>query len=81
MLMKLKLAYGDAMILIVGDLNARIKDVLDYIPADDTSYTFGETEYNKSNFISPRQSKDKRLINVGRTLINVCTSYDMHVMK
>ena len=44
-LTNIKSTYPNAEIILAGDLNARTKDFLDYIPYDDLDFIFGETDY------------------------------------
>ena len=76
-----KLNYSNAMLLLAGDLNARIKDLLDYIPDDNLIHVFGDTDYCSSSFDLPRQSKDSRCNTFGRSLINMCCTHDLHVLN
>ena len=46
----LKLSYPDATLFQSGDFNARIKDRIYFIPEDNLSYIFGETDYMNSSF-------------------------------
>ena len=74
--------YPDARFILAGDMNARTKDFLDFIPADDVNLIFGEVEYNNSTFDMPRINKDSLRYNTfGRTLVNFCCSHDMHILN
>ena len=50
---------SDAEIFVAGDLNARVKDFLDFIPEATFDYIFGnDTVYPTDSFNLPRNSKD-----------------------
>ena len=60
--------------LLVGDLNARTRDLKDFIPRDDLQYIFGETDYERDYYDIPRNNKDRDvyLINqFGQSLIDL----------
>ena len=72
--------YNNTALFIAGDLNSRIKDMLDYIPNDDVGCIFDESvAYPSDNFEIPRKSKDKGCNKFGLSLIDLCCSYDLHV--
>ena len=77
----LKLSYPDAMLFLSGDFNARIKDRIDFIPEDNLSYIFGETDYMNSSFDLQRNSKDSKINSFGRALIELCCLFDIHVLN
>ena len=54
----IKFQYPDSYFFLAGDLNARSKDFIDYIPKDDIQYVFGETSYESDEFDLQRQNKD-----------------------
>lgn len=49
-ILQMKLMYNNAMIFVARDLNARIRDLIDFIPDDNLYYLFGDTEYALINF-------------------------------
>ena len=49
-LANIKSVYPDAEIILAGDLNARTKDFLDYIPHDDIDFIFDDTNYPGDTF-------------------------------
>ena len=63
-LANIKSVYPDAEIILAGDLNARTKDFLDYIPHDDIDFMFGNTDYPGDTFNLDRNSKDIAIINL-----------------
>ena len=74
--------YPQCSIIIAGDLNARTKDFLDYIPNDNITYIFGDVDYNMSEFNMPRKNIDcNRFNNFGRTLTQFCSTHDMHILN
>ena len=61
---------------------ARTKDFLDYIPADNLNYIFGETDYNGDIFDMPRRNKDMLRFNLfGKSLASFCSTFDMHILN
>lgn len=62
-LVDIKVLYPNADIIIAGDLNARTKDFLDYIPHDDLDFVFGDTDYPGDTFNLRRNSKDLQTYN------------------
>jgi len=67
---------------VSGDLNSRCKDYLDSIPHDNVSFSFGNVDYNGSDFDIPRSSKDiVRGNNFGKHLANICGVFDIHFLN
>ena len=73
--------YPNAEIFLAGDLNSRISDFQDFIPSDDLQFVFGETDYPSDTFDIPRKSKDENYNRFGRSLIDLCCIYDIHVLN
>lgn len=74
--------YPNALCLLSGDLNARTKDYLDYIPDDNLQFVFGDADINATHFDIPRATKDcNRYNSFGRSLINFCCSRDMRFLN
>ena len=77
----LKFDYPDSYFFLAGDLNARTKDFIDYIPKDDVQYIFGETNYESDDFDMQRKNKDDRFNLFGTTLAELCCTFDMHIIN
>ena len=65
-----------------GDLNARTRDFLDYIPSDDLTFISWETSCNADTFELTRNNKDSLRFNAfGKTLVEFCCSNSMHIIN
>ena len=75
--------YPNVNILLLGDFNARTSNNLDYIPHDDISFVFNDsnTDYPSDIFNLDRSSKDKKINKFGLSLIEMCCTYDIHIMN
>lgn len=74
--------YPNCNFMLIGDLNARTKDLLDFIPADNLEHIFGQVDYESSSFDLPRVNKDKTKVNsFGRSLVNFCCTHSMHFLN
>lgn len=75
--------FPTANLFLAGDLNSRIKLLLDYIPQDTIDHVFGEdVSYPSDSFCMPRQSKDHSVHNTfGLSLIDLCCTYSIHVLN
>ena len=81
-LTNIKSSYPNAEIILAGDLNARTKDFLDYIPYDDLDFIFGETDYPGDTLSLDRNSKDANTYNkFGLSLIDLCCEHDIHMLN
>lgn len=81
-LLDIKTLYPNAEIILAGDLNARTKDFLDYIPQDDLDFVFGDTDYPGDTFNLSRNSKDSQTYNkFGLSLIDLCCEHDIHILN
>ena len=79
-LIDLKARFPDHMVIVAGDLNARIGSIQDYID-DNVQHMFGMQWYEPDNFDLPRCAKDTVVNNFGRSLIELCTELDIHVLN
>ena len=77
----IKFQYPDSYFFLAGDLNARSKDFIDYIPKDDLQYIFGETNYEYDDFDMQRKNKDDTYNLFGITLVELCCTFDMHFIN
>ena len=81
-LTSIRTVYPKAEIIIAGDLNARTKDFLDFIPQDDLDFIFGDTDYPGDTFNLDRNSKDTITYNnFGLSLIDLCCEHDIHMLN
>lgn len=72
----------DSSFFVAGDLNARTKDLEDYIPCDDIDLIFnGETAYPGDTFCLPRNNKDSVLNRFGSSLIELCCMHNLHMFN
>ena len=80
-LLTIKSNFSDALLFIAGDLNARTELVLDYIPDDNLKFIFGDVTYVEDNFDMVRRNKDKKHNQFGKNLIDLCCTFDIHIMN
>ena len=72
--------YPNSHLFLGGDLNARTKDFLDYIPSDDLLFVYGDTDYIGDTFDLPRNNRDILKFNMfGKTLTDFCRTNDLHI--
>ena len=75
-------SYPNAYIFLAGDLNARIKDFQDFIHQDDLTHNFDDNiPYPSDYFSIPRRSRDKEYNRFGLSLIELCCTYDIHLLN
>ena len=68
--------------IVAGDMNARVKDLLDYILNDDVDAIFGDAvDYPGDTFNISRNTRDTELNRFGKTLINLWCTYDIHLLN
>ena len=68
--------------IVAGDMNARVKDLLDYIPNKDVDAIFGDAvDYPGDTFDISRNTRDTELNRFGKTLIDLCCTYDIHLLN
>ena len=73
--------YPTAELLLAGDLNARISTLQDFIPYDDLKFVFGDTDYPTDTFDIPRKSKDETYNRFGISFLDICCTYNIHVLN
>ena len=71
--------YPDAHLSIVGDLKARVKDFIDYIPKDDIFND--DMQYPTDYFRKPRKSMDPAYNRLGLSLIDLCCTFNIHILN
>ena len=81
-LLEIRSVYPNADMIVAGDLNARTKDFLDFIPNDDLDFVFGETDYPSDIFNLNRNTKDLQAYNkFGLSLVDLCCEHDIHMLN
>ncbi len=75
--------YTDHHLLVCGDLNARMRTFLDYIPNDHLQFVHDNSEnYPTDNFEMPRNTRDDKHYNsFGSKLANLCCSFGIHALN
>ena len=74
--------FPNTELFLAGDLNSRIKDFNDFIPEDDLSLIFGnDNDYPSDNFAIRRNSKDEHYNSFGLSLIELCCTFDIHILN
>ena len=73
--------HPDSDLFLAGDFNSCIGDLQDYIPSDDLQFVFGDTEYPINPFDISRQSKDETCSRFGTSLVDLCCTYNIHVLN
>ena len=75
--------YPDTGIMISGDLNARIKDLHDYIIDDSTDHLPLPSSYVEDIFEIPRNTQDKHgeVNRHGKELLRLCRTHDIHLLN
>jgi hypothetical protein len=79
----LKIAYPDHNLIVTGDLNARTKDLQDYIQDDSPVYLPLPDFYPVDNFQIKRKTKDTHgeLNEYGKLLIELCCTFGIHFLN
>lgn len=82
-LLQIVLKFPDALLLIAGDLNARCGSLQDILyDDDDVNFIFDEDVlYESDNFQVPRNSKDTVQNTFGRSLIELCKNFSVHIVN
>ena len=73
--------YNDCLFYLAGDFNARTKNLLDYIPDDNLHYIFGDIDHNSDYFNLPHLNKDKKFNAFGKSLVEMCCNFDVHILN
>ena len=75
--------FPNIELFLAGDFNARTANLLDYIPNDDLSYIFNDDclDYPSDAFDINRCSKDTKLNNFGKSLLEMCCTCDIHILN
>ena len=73
---------GDVSFILAGDLNARVKDLCDYIPDDNVDIVFEEeVDYPTDPFCMPRVSRDLEVNRFGKSFIEMCCTKGIHILN
>jgi len=80
---QVEIKHPNTGIIISGDLNARTKDLPDYIINDSTDYLPLPTNYIEDNFSTPRNTQDKHgeVNSHGKELLKMCCTHSMHMLN
>ena len=75
--------YPFCYLYIAGDLNARTKDLCDFIIDDTLDYVFNTTvDYDTDNVFAPRCNKDSERSNTfGKSLVELCCVNNVHILN
>lgn len=74
--------FGKVSFILAGDLNARVKDLEDYIPEDNLDFRFGEgVDYPGDCFNMMRASRDTECSKFGKSLIEMCRTKNIHFLN
>lgn len=72
----------DVCFLLAGDLNARVKNLDDFMLVDEVDYIFQcDTSYPSDSFNTPRSNKDSVLNRFGSSLTELCCIHDVHIFN
>lgn len=80
-ILEVSVDFPNHQLIITGDLNARTGNELDYILNDDISYIPNTDAYVESSFNIKRKSKDKTVNNFGKTLLDTCKEFGIHIVN
>ena len=72
------------ILVLTGDLNARVGNLIDYIENDDIKHIFQKDnifDCPSDIFHLQRQSKDILVNTFGKTLIDICQVFDIHIFN
>lgn len=78
---EVKVCYPSHKLVLVGDLNARIGQEVDFIVDDGVEGMPNMDWYTKSEFNIPRQSRDLTVNTFGKTLLTLCKETNMCVLN
>ena len=73
--------FKNLLIVLTGDFNARIGDMLDFIVDDSIDYLVIDDFYELDTFTINRKTKYVNLNSFGQTLVNLCKSFIIHVIN
>ena len=80
-LLQIKAVYSNCSFLIMGDLNARIGNLQDFLIDNGSSFLPNMSWYTESDFDICRNSKDKVINAFGTYLVDVCCQFDIHTLN
>ncbi len=74
-LIDLKIGYPNHRLFVLGDLNARIGNMQDFLAHDDVQFIPGMDWYVPENFDMPKTAKDSVTNDFGNSLIDLCINF------
>ena len=74
-------AQREMEVVICGDMNARCGTLQDYIVKDDTKHNHDILWWNSDEFEQQRRSKDEKVNNFGKELVELCIALNMHIVN
>lgn len=75
-------SYPAIDFILVGDFNARCRELQDIIIDDNVDFIFDDDAvYDSDAFQMTRVSKDKTCNNFGLSLIDMCKLYGVHIVN
>ena len=82
-ILRLKTQYADFCFLISGDMNARTKNIADFLIDDQTQHVPLPESYDSDYFNLSRNSRDLHgdINNHGKALIKLCCYFNMHMLN
>lgn len=81
-LLQIIMKYPDASLLLAGDFNARCGSLQDVLVDDNVDYIFDEDSvYEIDSFQMNRKTKDLTHNAFGRSLIELCKSFSVHIVN
>ena len=72
--------HGDLNIIIMGDLNARIGSMPDFIENDTVEYVINDA-YPADDFNINRNTRDRKINKFGFSLQNLCCAFNIHILN
>ena len=74
--------YPDYYIFLAGDLNARTKNFLDFIPNDNLFCIYNiDVDSDSDYFEIPRNNRDPHFNTFGHSLIELCFTFNIHMLN
>ena len=81
LLTEIRGTYSNCLFIVMGDLNARMGNLKDYICDDDAKYLNSMEWYVESKFSQSRNSKDRVINDSGYTLAEICCNFDIRTLN
>lgn len=80
LMIKIRSEYPSDAVLLMGDLNARVGQENDFID-DNVTHMSGMEWYIEDSFHLNRASRDKNVNSFGKSLLNLCVTFDIHLLN